>query len=197
MNLEKLLSEGWAVFIDPWPNAEQLCAIAQRMSDQYRPARIGRENVARQVNSIRSDKILWLDAEVDPRVAQYLANMDQLRREINQQWFLGLFNYECHFARFSSGDFYKTHLDAFADVNNPSGNRKLSSVYYLNKDWQPEDGGELVIYSPQSGAELVRVTPKLGTLVLFLSEEFPHEVLPSRRERYSLTGWFRTRPEGN
>lgn len=195
MNLENLLANGWAVFVDPWSDAEQLCAIAQRLSDQYRPARIGRENAARLEHTIRSDKILWLDADVDPLVARYLANMDQLRQAINQQWFLGLFNYECHFAHFSPGDFYATHFDAFVDVQNPTGNRKLSSVYYLNRDWQADDGGELVIYAPHTGAELVRVIPQLGTLVLFLSEEFPHEVLPSRRDRYSLTGWFRTRPK--
>jgi SM-20-related protein len=35
------------------------------------------------------------------------------------------------------------------------------------------------------------VIPQLNTLVLFLSERFPHEVLPAKRVRYSLTGWFR------
>jgi SM-20-related protein len=37
------------------------------------------------------------------------------------------------------------------------------------------------------------VAPVGGTLVAFLSERFHHEVLPARRERYSLTGWFTRR----
>jgi SM-20-related protein len=35
------------------------------------------------------------------------------------------------------------------------------------------------------------VPPKNGTLVLFLSEEFPHEVLVAKKTRYSIAGWFR------
>jgi len=28
-------------------------------------------------------------------------------------------------------------------------------------------------------------------LVVFLSEEFPHEVLKAKRSRFSVAGWFR------
>jgi SM-20-related protein len=35
------------------------------------------------------------------------------------------------------------------------------------------------------------VTPELGTVVLFLSEEIPHEVLPAHRNRLGVAGWFR------
>ena len=37
------------------------------------------------------------------------------------------------------------------------------------------------------------VVPSGGSLVVFLSGEVPHEVLPATRERLSLTGWFRRR----
>lgn len=37
------------------------------------------------------------------------------------------------------------------------------------------------------------VLPEAGTLVLFLSADLPHEVLPATRERLSLTGWLRRR----
>ncbi|WP_335340025.1 2OG-Fe(II) oxygenase [Sedimenticola selenatireducens] len=30
-----------------------------------------------------------------------------------------------------------------------------------------------------------------GELAVFLSEEFPHEVLAADRDRYSVAGWFR------
>ena len=36
-----------------------------------------------------------------------------------------------------------------------------------------------------------RVTPSFATLVCFLSERFPHEVLPAKRPRYSIAGWYR------
>ena len=37
------------------------------------------------------------------------------------------------------------------------------------------------------------VLPVGGCLVVFLSGEIPHEVMPATRDRLSLTGWFRRR----
>jgi SM-20-related protein len=37
--------------------------------------------------------------------------------------------------------------------------------------------------------------PDAGRLVCFLSDRFPHQVLPARRERFSLTGWFKVREQ--
>jgi hypothetical protein len=39
----------------------------------------------------------------------------------------------------------------------------------------------------------LEIWPEGGTLVAFLSDRFEHEVLPARRQRLSLTGWFRQR----
>ncbi|MDQ6997923.1 MAG: 2OG-Fe(II) oxygenase [Mariprofundus sp.] len=39
----------------------------------------------------------------------------------------------------------------------------------------------------------MQVMPQAGRLVTFISEQFPHEVLPASRDRLSLTGWFRIR----
>ena len=105
----------------------------------------------------------------------------------SRRLFLGLFSFESHFSHYQSGDFYRKHLDAFKG----EANRVLSLVTYLNRGWEPNQGGELVIYSPEDGTELVKVTPMFATLVLFLSEEFSHEVLPTARNRYSVAGWFR------
>jgi SM-20-related protein len=60
-------------------------------------------------------------------------------------------------------------------------------VFYLNADWQEGNGGELVIYNGESGVSIIQ--PELGTLVLFLSE-IEHEVLPTHRDRKSVTGWM-------
>lgn len=47
-------------------------------------------------------------------------------------------------------------------------------------------GGQGLLIIP-----LPLMAPTFGTMVIFLSNEFPHEVLPPRCSRYSLTGWFR------
>ncbi len=106
---------------------------------------------------------------------------------MNRRLLLGLFAFESHLARYQAGDFYKKHRDALRGKSN----RKVSLIVYLNRNWQPLDGGELVLYSADGESELVRVLPQLGTAVAFLSEEFPHEVLPAARERRSIAGWFR------
>ena len=59
------------------------------------------------------------------------------------------------------------------------------------------DGGELRLYlGTGSRGRSFDVLPRGGMLVVFLSDRFPHEVLPARRERLSLAGWFRRRSLG-
>jgi len=103
---------------------------------------------------------------------------------LNRTFFMGLFDYECHYAKYTHGDFYKKHVDAFKGRSN----RVFTSVLYLNT---PNEGGELVIYKPKSKVVEVSISPKAGTLVLFESERFVHEVLPAVDNRYSIAGWFR------
>ena len=83
--------------------------------------------------------------------------------------------------------FYKRHVDAFRG----QANRVLTTVLYLNHDWLPTDGGQMVLYPETGDGELARIEPAMGTLAVFLSEEFPHEVLPANRDRFSIAGWYR------
>lgn len=153
---------------------------------RFKQARIGRDGQEMGNPFIRSDRILWVDGEQNA-VADYLAWMERLRLAVNRRLFLGLFDYECHFAYYARGTFYKKHYDAFRGERN----RVLTTVYYLNPNWQPLDGGQLQIYSPEDGALMETVQPCYGQMVIFLSERFPHEVVPAQRERYSMAGWFR------
>jgi SM-20-related protein len=149
-------------------------------------AATGREQ-NRQLNlEVRSDKIDWVAGENEAERG-YLDWMETLRLALNRRLFLGLFDYECLFACYEPGAFYKTHLDAFEGRRN----RILSTVYYLNPGWEEGDGGELRLYQRDARTLIEEVKPVHNTLVLFLSERFPHEVLPAVKHRYSLTGWFR------
>ncbi|WP_375058536.1 2OG-Fe(II) oxygenase [Zobellella sp. DQSA1] len=153
---------------------------------QLTPAGIGREQAHHTNERIRTDKTRWLEGD-SPAQRDYQALMAGLQLQVNRQLFMGLKDYECHYALYQAGDFYKKHLDAFRG----RGNRRLTTVVYLNDAWQADDGGELLVY-PEKGKEVLhRVRPEAGTLVCFLSEQFPHEVLPARRERLSIAGWFR------
>jgi len=66
-------------------------------------------------------------------------------------------------------------------------------VCYLNQYWMPDDCGELLIYSPYDDTLMETVPPDLATMVIFLSDVFPHEVAVTHRKRYSIAGWFRGR----
>ena len=68
----------------------------------------------------------------------------------------------------------------------------VSAVIYLNADWPADAGGELVIYDADNVPRLT-LAPDGGTLVLFMSDETPHEAKRATRERWSIAGWFRTR----
>ena len=178
-------------------NAPALQALNQRLAlfsdGDFATAGIGRQTEHTQNSEIRRDKIHWLDSS-HPLEGAFLSYMDRLKNHLNSRLFMGLFSYECHFAHYEPGAFYKKHVDAFKG----NTNRVLSTVLYLNQDWQSEYGGELALYDAHDHELLTqKVTPHFGTLVTFLSDEFPHEVLPATQPRYSIAGWFRVNSSVN
>jgi SM-20-related protein len=160
--------------------------LAARGDTAFEPAGIGRQRDAGRNSFVRRNRIAWID-DGDPASGPWIAWAGRLREYLNRRLFLGLFSFESHFTRYDPGDFYARHLDAFRGESN----RVLSLVTYLNSGWLPAQGGELLIHDPRGEAPPLRVSPTRGTLVLFLSEVFPHEVLPTARTRYGVAGWFR------
>lgn len=164
---------------------------------RFYAARIGRGSDQMRNQFVRRDRIYWID-ERHPGSTEWLAWAERLKRYLNRRLFLGLFSFESHFSSYREGDFYRKHRDAFRG----ECNRVLSLVTYLNKGWEPGQGGELVLFEADSETgidsdqELVTVQPGFATLVVFLSEEFPHEVRATVRERYAVAGWFRVNASG-
>lgn len=162
--------------------------LASLTPEQFHTAGIG-PGKAQTHRDIRSDQIHWL-ADEAPELGDYFAALEQLRQAVNQAFMLGLFEYEGHVAQYAPGSFYQKHWDAFRGQSN----RRLSTILYLNRGWQPDDGGELVIYQEHNSDQIAeKVTPLYGRLVVFFSESFAHEVLPAKKLRTSVTGWFRVR----
>lgn len=154
----------------------------------FRAAAVGRNADRLRDTTIRGDTIHWLEPDtLIPAQQAYLAFLESLRLRLNEQFMLGLFAAECHYAHYVAGSFYKKHLDRHQD----SRDRVVSVICYLNDDWQAQDGGQLRLYLDDKTLD---VQPLAGTLVCFFSERIPHEVLVVNRERLSLTGWLRVRP---
>ena len=120
------------------------------------------------------------------------------------------------------GSVYPLHID------NPQGlsagdTRRLTCILYMNPEYQDGDGGELRIFcgggsstitanntdgssssitgETKKRGDVVDITPDGGRMVLFWSDEIPHEVLPTApnanksdemRDRYALTVWIPT-----
>ena len=183
--LDRLEHQGWAL-LPGFLSAELTAGLRWEamQSDQWSRAGVGLAGQTQ--HAIRRDHTFWLEGDSDPQ-ARYLAAMEQLRVEVNAAFYAGLFEYESHFAHYPPGAFYRKHVD----VLRGRGARVLTSVCYLNPQWQPDDGGELVLYNDADDAVLARIAPQGGDLLLFWSERFPHEVLPARADRYSIAGWFR------
>lgn len=191
---EALLHQGFAIkkdFID----TDLAASLARDARDAYSAGRfhaagVGGKTAHALRSDIRGDHILWLDTPVSGAQRDYLARMEALRLAINERLYLGLFDFECHFARYPPGSFYQRHVDRFRD----DFRRTVSAVLYLNEIWDPDWGGSLRIYESEAAqASFLDIAPLGGTLVCFRSDSISHEVLMTSRERLSLTGWFRRR----
>jgi SM-20-related protein len=149
------------------------------------PAAVGRAGTRALRGDIRGDATLWLDdARCGDAARDYLHRLDVLRADLSRRLFLGLVEVEAHYAAYPPGAGYARHRDRFRDDDA----RVLSLVTYLNPGWQPGDGGELCLHRDDGGVD---VPPRTGS-VCFLSE-LEHEVLPARRERFSIAAWMRRR----
>jgi len=188
---DALAGPGFIILDQPLPESliQGLITHLQQQHPVLKPAGVGRQGDYQLNQSVRGDTIQWLE-KGDFAVTEFLHWMDRLRLGINQRLFLGLFDYESHYAVYTPGAFYQKHRDAFR--GNPG--RKLSTVLYLNPGWDLAAGGELVLYNEAGSDQLVFIAPECGRLVVFLSEDFPHEVLPATQSRQSVAGWFRIKP---
>ena len=190
--IDALASNGWIIIPDFLPknylkNLAEEASSAWESGDFSR-AGVGQGDQLKVRTEIRSDFIHWLEPEnLTALQREYWQLLDDLRLEINRHLYLGLWSFEGHFAVYPAGSFYKKHIDQFQTTRH----RMVSCLLYLNENWQPEDGGQLRIFYPGSEERFIEVLPTFGTFVCFRSDTIVHEVLPAKRERFSLTGWLR------
>lgn len=191
--IESIARDGYAIVPDFLAD-EQVAILADeaiKLQETGEMRRAKTANAALPVDSMRGDFIHWLeDSNASTAQQAYLQKMEVLRVSLNSHCYLGLFELESHFAIYPPGAIYRKHLDQFQDKKH----RKISCILYLNSYWTSEDGGQLRFYLNGTDEEsYLDIAPTGGALVVFLSDRYWHEVLPAKRERISLTGWFRTR----
>lgn len=197
MIVEALAGPGWISLGGAFAGAFVRALVGECADRQaagtFREAAVGGGTSAQVHPEIRNDWIHWLDPrDAAPAERRFLEELEALRLVLNRDLQLGLFEVESHFALYPPGASYARHVDQ------PRGSsiRKVSLTTYLNEDWSETDGGQLRLYLPEIGGGHVDVLPEAGTIAVFLSDVFEHEVLPPVRERRSLTSWFRAREAG-
>ncbi|HSN09158.1 MAG TPA: 2OG-Fe(II) oxygenase [Hanamia sp.] len=153
--------------------------------NKLRLAGTGNGAFAVRDKSMRSDMIYWLDRKNNNEAENAFFDLiDAFVSYLNSTCYTGITGYEFHYTLYEKGSFYKKHIDQFA--NNKS--RQYSMIFYLNEDWQPEDGGELRIYYND---KVENISPLNGKSVFFKSIELAHEVLVAYKPRMSITGWLK------
>jgi SM-20-related protein len=163
------------------------CAGLRRERGDFAAARIGGERTVQRREDIRGDSTCWIAPPLLPAERILLEALEQLRLNLNRDALLGLFELELHYAWYAPGAGYDRHVDQ----PHGRGERQVSMVLYLNEGWTSVAGGELRIFDSQGGHR--DVEPIAGRLVCFLTPGREHAVLPTRRERLSISGWFRLR----
>ena len=167
--LPGVLSPGMTHSLNDWIDNEYKLG-------HFKLAGIGKGFRQQSDHAIRRDQTLWLPERCeDESIVELTACIESLRMRLNRELFSGLEDFEGHFAIYESGSFYKRHVDAFRDDDS----RSITFIIYLNELWRPGDGGELRLET--GNGMQVLIPPTQGTIVLFDSRKFYHEVLPDHR----------------
>lgn len=212
--LKEFKLKGYIV-IDNFLNDEMITTLSDEIvrlmiESSMIPACIGRDSNKSQISSIRGDLIYWIEpiekknnlAIVDIAKNIYFNKLNEIKNMFNERFYLGINSIEAHFVNFPINSFYKKHIDKFGKSNNKP-QRLISSILYLNDStWCVNDGGQLRLYlnnninnnSNDSNNNYIDILPIRGRAILFLSDQFFHQVLPSTtRNRKSIAAWMLSR----
>lgn len=190
--IEGILENGYAICDNFLENAEVENLLktfsARYEQGKFKEASIGKSDQVQKNIEIRGDEILWLESESVDLAERVLLDKNQaFVNYLNQTCYLGINETEIHFAKYAVGKFYRRHRDTFQAKKG----RILSVIYYLNINWIPENGGNLIIYDAKNKIEnAITIAPLAGRMVCFESEKLDHEVTEAFANRFSVTGWL-------
>ncbi len=189
---EELNHRGYCV-VDKFHTEEKALAILNEAKSMHAKGEMHNGQLASTLTSesIRGDLVKWVDGKVKGTevIALHMRRTDALLRQLNN-----MISYRTIQGRTQAmvACYPGTETRYRKHVDNPNKDgRCITTVYYLNKDYdRTVNGGVLRLY-PHGGDEYVDIEPILDRLVLFWSDRRnPHEVLPAHTTRYAITLWY-------
>ena len=143
---------------------------------------------------------VFLDRLALPCVADYVESFPHIKQR----------HLSFSFYSYGAGDCLSTHDDtdeAYSPDRQPyRALRRVALATYLHEEWQPDWGGELIIYDARQrqarrALEIKHcLLPRPGSLVLFTVPRFHRvcrvDLLAGSNKRLSIAGWFMTEHEG-
>jgi hypoxia-inducible factor (prolyl hydroxylase) len=190
--LEKLTHQGYCV-VDKFHKEEKALTILNEVKNIHAHGEMHNGELASTLPSenVRGDIIKWVDGKTKgtENIAGHMCGVDALLRELNKimphHRIEG--RTQAMVACYPGGEKrYRKHVD-----NPNQDGRCITTLYYLNKDYdRTVDGGVFRLY-PNGGDAYVDIEPILDRLILFWSDRRnPHEVLPAHKTRYAITLWY-------
>lgn len=164
----------------------RLLIEATYLLPHFHPAGIGNKNEKTFQSTQRGDHMMWLDG-LSPIQLEWFQFVEKLTDLCNQEFHLNICESEFMFTQYLPGASYEKHMDSFQRLDH----RVLSVILYLNFSWKSDFGGQLRLFT--TAQNFIDILPLAGTLVIFNSTEFYHEVLPATQTRFALTGWLKNR----
>ncbi|KAI2806032.1 Egl nine 1 [Blomia tropicalis] len=146
---------------------------------------------------IRGDQIIWVDGSepICTNIGFLIQILDSIVQRCNTMFAVGEFlkytitrrtkaMIACYPGNYTK---YVRHID-----NPNSDGRCITSIYYLNKDYDREKHGGVLRLFPQMNDGIVAdIEPKFNRVIFFWSDRRnPHEVMPSARMRFAITVWY-------
>lgn len=187
--VDELAEQNYAI-IDNFLSQEEIDFYRSKIDslyndEQFKKAGIGAKEEQTIDKQVRTDYIFWLKNDLENAASAVIfSKIDTLREYIRTMCFLNIQDMEMHLTYYPEGSFYKRHLDQFKE----NDNRELTFICYLNENWKEQHEGKLRIYLPDGSC--IDIAPISGRLVCFRSHLLEHEVLVTKKARYSITGWM-------
>ncbi|XP_023222418.1 egl nine homolog 1-like [Centruroides sculpturatus] len=198
-NLVKDLNSYGICVIDKFMGEQTGKAILDEVRNLYRA---GLFHNGQLVNScaassvIRGDHIAWVDGS-EPNchnIGKLIQTLDAIIMRCNKIRDNGpLNNYKITTRTKAMIACYPgngTHYVKHVDNPNKDG-RCITSIYYLNKDWDVNSHGGLLRMFPDGLDSVANIAPLFDRIIFFWSDRRnPHEVQPAFAVRFAITVWY-------